>query len=408
MLKQLRLKFVAAILVIVTAMLCVIFGLVYHFTSQSLEAESIQMMQDIAADPFQLGTPKETASGVRLPYFSLVTGPRGELIATGGGYYDLSDEDFLRELLNVAFYSDEQVGTLKDYNLRFCRVTASQYQCIVFADMSSEQTTLHNLVKTCLLIGGVSLLAFLAISLLLARWTVKPVEQAWEQQRQFVADASHELKTPLTVILTNAELLQAPDCDEATRSQCSGSILTMSRQMRGLVERLLELARVDSGVARLDLAPLDLSELISDALLPFEPLYFEAGLTLESQIDEGIAVKGSEAQLRQAADILLDNALKYSTPGGTVAVTLTRQGGHSLLAVASPGEAISDADLKNIFKRFYRVDKARRMDHSYGLGLSIAEQIVHTHRGRIWAESAGGQNTFFVQLPALPPAAKNI
>ena len=406
MLKRLRLKFVGVILVIVMAMLCVIFGLVYHFTSQSLEAESIQMMEEVAANPFQLGTPEETPSGVRLPYFTLVTGPHGELIATGGGYYDLSDADFLRERLTVAFYSDEEVGTLKDYNLRFCRVTASPYQCIVFADMSSEQATLNNLVKTCLLIGGVSLLAFLVISLLLARWAVKPVEQAWEQQRQFVADASHELKTPLTVILTSAELLHAPDSDDATKNQCSASILTMSRQMRGLVERRLELARADSGASRTAFAPLDLSELVSDALLPFEPLYFEAGLTLESRVDEGIAVRGSDAQLRQAVEFLLDTALTYSAPGGTVTVTLGRQGSHCLLAVSSPGEALSEADLKNIFKRFYRVDKARSMNHSYGLGLSIAERIVLSHRGKIWAESKDGKNTFSVQLPALAAAAK--
>jgi signal transduction histidine kinase len=111
-------------------------------------------------------------------------------------------------------------------------------------------------------------------------------------------------------------------------------------------------------------------------------------------------VKGSASHLRQVVDILLDNARKYSTPQGEVSVELKRQGGHCLLSVSSPGEPISQADLKNIFKRFYRVDQARAMDHSYGLGLSIAQGIVDAHRGRIWAQSGQGRNIFFVQLPA--------
>lgn len=174
----------------------------------------------------------------------------------------------------------------------------------------------------------------------------------------------------------------------------------MSRQMRGLVESLLELARVDNGTAKMTLTALDFSGLVSDAVLPFEPLYFEKGLGLDCQIEEGIKLKGSESHLRQVMDILLDNAMKYSSPMGTVRIGLKRQGSHCLLSVSNPGEQISQEDLKNIFKRFYRIDKARSMNQSYGLGLSIAEEIVSAHRGRIWAESAAGLNTFYVLLPA--------
>ena len=401
MLKKLRIKFVCFTMAIVTVMLCVIFGTVYYFTSKSLEAESIQMMQTIAANPFQLGRPNEVQEEVRLPYFILQTvGQYGELIAMESGYYDLSDEELLKEIWTVSFSSDEQTGILKEYNLRFYRTAASQTQRIIFADISSELATLDHLVKTCISIGTLSLLVFFGISLLLAHLAVKPIERAWTQQRQFVADASHELKTPLTVIMTNAELLQSSGYDEVSRAQFSSSILTMSRQMRGLVESLLELARVDNGTAKMTLTALDFSGLVSDAVLPFEPLYFEKGLGLDSQIEEGIKLKGSESHLRQVMDILLDNAMKYSSPMGTVRIGLKRQGSHCLLSVSNPGEQISQEDLKNIFKRFYRIDKARSMNQSYGLGLSIAEEIVSAHRGRIWAESAAGLNTFYVLLPA--------
>lgn len=402
MLKKLRVKFVCFTMAIVTVMLCVIFGTVYYFTSRSLEEESIQMLQTIAANPFQLDRLNGVQQEVRLPYFILQTvGQYGELIAVESGYYDLSDQELLKEIWAVSFASDEQTGMLKEYNLRFYRTVTAQVQRIVFADISSELATLNNLVKTCISIGMLSLLIFFGISLFLAHLAVKPIERAWTQQRQFVADASHELKTPLTVIMTNAELLQAPNYDEASKAQFSGSILTMSRQMRGLVESLLELARVDNGTAKMTFADLDFSGLISDAVLPFEPLYFEKGLELDCRIEEGIRLKGSESHLRQVVDILLDNAMKYSSPMGTVGVGLKKQGGHCLLSVSSPGEQISQQDLKNIFKRFYRIDKARSMNQSYGLGLSIAEEIVGAHRGRIWAESAAGINTFYVLLPAV-------
>ena len=304
------------------------------------------------------------------------------------------------EIIQLAANSGKEMGLLRQYNLRYYIQTTVFGMSVVFVDISSEIATMQNLVKSCVFIGLVGFAAFLALSFLLARWAVRPVEKAWNQQRQFVADASHELKTPLTVIMTNAELLQSPGYAEEDRGRFTSSILTMSHQMRGLVESLLELARVDNGTAKMEFTGLDMSELVSDGLLPFEPVYFEKELLLESDIQPGLQVRGSASHLKQVLDILLDNGAKYSTPSGTVRVALKRQGGHCLLSVATPGEALSREDLKNIFKRFYRMDKARSMNHSYGLGLAIAESIVKEHGGRIWAESQDGINTFFVQIPA--------
>ena len=401
MLKKLRVRFVCINMCIVFAMLCVIFALVLSFTARSLEQESIRMMQAVGPGPMELPRPGETQEAVRLPYFSLQVGPQGELIAFGGGNFDLSDETFLQEIAAASFASRETVGVLEEYNLRFYKKTGPGPQRLVFADMSSEQRTMGNLVRSCLAIGGLSLLLFFVVSLFLAHWAIKPVDQAWQQQRQFVADASHELKTPLTVILTNAELLQDPRTDPAQRSVSADSILVMSRQMRGLVESLLELARVDNGNVQTAMSLLDYSELVSSGLLPFEPLFFERQQVLHSVIQPGIHVRGNEQYLRQVLDILLDNAMKYTPAQGQVWVSLSRQGGHSLLTVANTGAPIAAGDLKQIFKRFYRVEKARSMTGSYGLGLPIAQQIVREHRGRIWAESRDGVNRFLVQLPVL-------
>ena len=163
--------------------------------------------------------------------------------------------------------------------------------------------------------------------------------------------------------------------------------------------KLLDLARVDNGAVKTNSVEVNLSDLIEEEVLPFEPLYFEKGLTLSTAVEKNIHVKGSPQHLRQVLGILLDNAMKYSTPEGEVRVKLIRHGSHCQLSVASPGENISTADLENIFKRFYRVDKARSRDGSYGLGLPIAQSIVQAHKGKIWAQSSEGVNTFFVQLP---------
>ena len=399
MIRKLRIKFICINMAIVTAMLLVIFGMVLRFTSDSLEQQSLDMLQTVAEERKPIlswDRPRENQPA--LPYFSVSVNLWGEVTATAGGFYDLSDTETVEEVLRLALVSQAETGYLKAYRLRFQRVNRPFGQTVVFVDVSSQLDTLESLAKSCLAIGFLSLAVFFGLSVLLARWAIRPVETAWNQQRQFVADASHELKTPLTVILTNAELLQSPDYDETQKTKFISSILTMSTQMRGLVESLLELARVDNGTTKMAFSPLDYSSLIQDALLPFEPVYFEKGLDLESEIAPGILVQGSQAHLRQVVEILLDNAAKYSDTGGIVRVQLQRKGHQCLLSVANPGPAISREDLKNIFKRFYRADKARAMNHSYGLGLSIAQTITQQHGGKIWAECNQGVNTFFVQL----------
>ena len=400
MIQRLRFKFVLVNMGIVTILLCTILGLVFYFTSAQLEMESIRMMEDIASRPFQLDAPGEPGPDVRLPFFTLQVGPHGELMSADGGYYDLSDGDLLSGLVATAAASPQRLGVISEYELRYYRVDAPASQRLVFADISSERATLEGLRTTCLLIGGLSFFAFLWVSILLSKWAVRPVELAWKQQRRFVAAASHELKTPLTVIMTNAELLAAPELREEKREKSLSSILAMSRQMRGLIAQMLELARTDSPEAAALFRPVDLSRLVSQAVLPFEPLFFERGLSLDAQVEEGIGVTGEETQLRRVVEILLDNAQKYAKPGGSAAVVLRRRGrGRCVLSVSDEGDPIPPEERRQIFQRFYRADPARSRDGSFGLGLSIAEGIVKQHRGRIWAESRDGRNIFSVELP---------
>lgn len=387
MIRSLRRKFVAMTMAIFTALLCVIFGLVIHFTGQTLQADSIRNLRQAAQESIQPGIPGQ----LRQPCFLVRVTPWSQSIQNTGGF-DLSDSQMLTDIMSQAAASEAELGVLEEYDLRFYRIQRPGELTLVFMDISGEKAALGNLTWTCVGIGMFSAALFWGVSILLARWAVRPVERAWAEQRQFVADASHELKTPLTVILTNAELMQTqPD------PQYARSVLTMATRMRALVESLLELARVDNGAVRAAFEDTDLSGLVEEELLPFEPVYFERGLELDCTVEPDLHVLGSPRHLRQVISILLDNAVNHAPEGSAVRLYLRRQGSTALLTVTNPGD-LSREDCRNIFLRFYRVDAARS-GGGYGLGLPIAQGIVRDHGGKIWAESREGTVTLTVQLP---------
>lgn len=399
MIKKLRIKFVCTVMSIAMLLVGGILGVVVHFTAQNMQMQSVSMMRSVAGSPFQLGMGGKPADGdSRMPFFTVQLGSRGQLLTAEGGDFDASDREYLQRIAELALDTEGETGVLKDYDLRYLKRVSPRGTSIVFADTEMETATVRSLAYSCIFIFIATSVLFLAVSVLLSRWAIRPVEKAWEQQRQFVADASHELKTPLAVIMANAELLQNGENTENDR-RFSANILSTTYQMRSLVENMLEMARVDNGTLKMELAPVDLSQLVSDAVLSFRLLYEEKQLGLESSVQEDVCIRGSEQHLYQVLDVLLDNGLKYSSPDTAVSVTLESHGRSCLLSVASHGETISPEELKNIFKRFYRADKARAMNGSYGLGLSIAEAVVQAHKGKIWAESANGINTFFVQMP---------
>ncbi len=398
MIKRLRRKFIIVNMAIVTVMLAVIFGLILFFTKSNMEQDNIQMLRSVSIMPMQPDMPDKAPQKTMPSVFAVYRTPDKEYSAWGSEVVDFSNNELLSEIYNNALNTKAETGIIEEYDLRFHLRRNPFEEAIFFADISGEIKTLRQLTYTCIFIAVLSLILFFTISVLLARWTVKPIETAWNQQKQFVADASHELKTPLTVIMTNAEMLLEGNHSAEKRMQFSESILTMSKQMRGLTESLLELARSDNHSKESSFENVDFSNLISETVLPFEPLYYEKELTLDCEIQDNITLSGDSTQLCRLADILLDNAMKYSYPSTAVTVSLKKHKDYCVFSVSSHGDTITKPELKNIFKRFYRVDKARNANHSYGLGLSIAESIVKEHGGRIWAESVDGLNVFKVRL----------
>lgn len=313
------------------------------------------------------------------------------------------DEEALSELALTLENSSEDQGVVEAYQLRYARRQMEDGSTrYALADVSVERGILRGQLIHSLTTGlGASALFFL-FSVLLSRWMVGPVERAWERQRQFVADASHELKTPLTVLLSNAEMLSNSGAltDEKNLRRLD-HIQAESLRMKGLVEDLLTLARSDSGRQALSLSPVNFSYIVTLSALTLEPMIYDQGRKMELRVEDNLMVLGDAVKLRQLTDILLDNARKYGAPKSSIEVELARSGKRDLLLrVVSHGTPIPPEELTMIFERFYRSDKSRGEEKGYGLGLSIAQAIVQDHGGRIWAQSDGvSSNTFSVSLP---------
>ena len=240
---------------------------------------------------------------------------------------------------------------------------------------------------------------FFLISVFMARVAVKPVKESWDRQQEFVADASHELKTPLTVILANNNILLDPARGLAEEDRkWVESTQDEAAHMKTLVDQLLFLARSDSGDQKMLLSDLDLGDMVMDDVLQFEPVAFERGILIEPDLEPDIHIEGDSTMIRQLIHILLDNACKYASANGTIDVSLKRERQGCTLAVHNPGPAIPADDLPHIFERFYRADKARTHKENtsgYGLGLAIAKSIAEDHNGTIQCTSTDENGTTF-------------
>ena len=220
MIKKLRIKFVAIIMSVVTVLFAVIFWGVLHFTKVNIERESIQMMRAMAFQPMNsapVALPQDNDKKIRLPFFTLNIDENGEISAFGGDYFDLTDKELLSELTAAVYEQNDPMGTIQKYDLRFLILSHETTDTIIFADISSEKAMLNGLIRNCIIVGMIGYTLFFLISLLLAKWVTKPLEKTWNEQKQFIADASHELKTPLTIIMTNAEMLDDTDYSETDR-----------------------------------------------------------------------------------------------------------------------------------------------------------------------------------------------
>ena len=420
MIRKLKWKFVLINMALVTVILAAVFSVILVTTRQSLHRDSLEALEQAVsltaeqAPSYSAHFEWEEDGGnwstgffgtdrVQLPYFTVQTTRTSRLYLLANQFLDLSDPNVLIDITESALEEDRDTGTLQiqGYHLRYLRVDNLVGSRIAFVDLTQEDSTMGALARNLSFIGLGALAVFFLISLLLARWAVRPVEKSWKQQRQFIADASHELKTPLAVMLSSLDMLeQYGDGDPAKRRRWLDNLRSCSGQMKTLVEELLVLARSDNATQQINLAPCNFSELAEEEALLFEAAAFEQGKTMEEALAPNVFVSGDAPLLRRILDIYLDNACKYGAPDSVIRVTLTAEGKRALLSVHSEGAPIPKGDLERIFERFYRADPSRT-EEGYGLGLSIALELARLHHGKVWATSDEGGNTFWLSLPRI-------
>ena len=260
------------------------------------------------------------------------------------------------------------------------------------ADISYDLMEL--LIKSIFLFAVFEMLIIL-FSGLLTSWITHPALDAFEKQKEFIADASHELKTPLAVIMASADAMTADDFDQNLEN-----IRYESDRMSRLIGGLLKLSRLDSGMDKSNFKEENLSLIIEKTCLSYEGVAFEMGISIDTDIDEGISYKCNKDEIEQMSSTILDNAVHHSYKDSVVKVSVRRKGKNEIIInIINKGDPIPEEDRERIFERFYRSDKSRRRDDDrYGLGLAIARRIARNHGGDITASSGGGETTFRISL----------
>ncbi len=395
MIKKLRWKVVAVTMTVVTAVLLLALTAVFFSSRSAMESRTREQLQQALQGA--MGGPAQPGRDGGVPCFTAEVFAGGTVRVSGSSYFDLDDEDDILEIVEECLERREDSGVLEDCHLRYLRERGPLSIRIAFADSTLEQSTLRSLTGTTILIGLAAFAVLFGFSYLLSGFVTRPVEKAWQEQQRFLSDASHELKTPLTVILSSADLLSET---LPTESQSyADNIRSESRRMKKLVESMLTLARADDGTHKLVFSPLDFSDVVTDTALLFEPVAFEANRQLLYDIQERLHVSGDGDKLRQLVSILLDNAIKYAPEHEPIRLTLTGEDKSARLTVENGGSPMAPEVVSHIFDRFYRADNARSGTEGFGLGLSIAKSIVTEHGGSIRCESDSRSTRFIVTLP---------
>lgn len=308
---------------------------------------------------------------------------------------DISDDeikDIAKKILDNPSKENMKIG-----NLYFEKFSYSfkGHNSLTIIDNMSVKTKLINLIKTSIIIFVLLEIVIILISLRITNWIIKPVIESFNKQKQFITDASHELKTPLAVIMANAEALER----EPDEEKWLYNIKTESERMNELITELLNLAKLENEAKSEIYDVEDLSKIIEKSLLTFESLIYENKIKLEYNIEKEIKTKCNVNQMKQLVAILVDNAIKHSQKDGEIKIELEKVKNDIILKVSNKGKEIPKEERERIFERFYRADESRtRSENRYGLGLAIAKNIVNNHNGKISVQCVNGYTTFIVKM----------
>lgn len=398
MFDKLRLKLILINMSLLTTVFIAIFVTIYAMTSANINMEikaSLNDLVDIKHKPMKnsINIVAEISKD-------------GQIVKLFQSYGLNIDESILQDTVNRVMEKEDSYGKIdiSNNNYSYLKQSTPFGNKIAFIDRTPYQHLIFELLKSFILIGSISLIVLLIISIYLTNKSIKPIKETFEKQKQFIADASHELKTPLTIIKTNTSLVLS-NLESTVKSQEKwiNYISSQVDRMSTLINEMLSLAKLDVNETKLNLTPINISKIIESMLLMFDAVIYENRINLESEITKDIFINGDQESIKKLFSIIMDNAIKHTNKNGKITVSLLSDKNKIKMIIKNTGEGIPAEHLEKIFERFYRVDSSRvRETGGYGLGLSIASSIVNQHKGKIYAQSKENQYTsFFVEFPQL-------
>ena len=398
MIYRLQKKFILICTVSVLAVIALVFGIILILNISSMN-RNMDMLADRVSEgggkflgsmeekpqpdkkpppndkDFEFITP-ETPFSTR--HFTVVFDRQGEVARTNTESIYSITEAVAIEYAKKVMDDGKERGWISNY--RYKAFDTEMGKGVVFVDGSMSRSSLMQSMTIAgfVLFGCAALVLILII--LLSKKAVKPIAESYEKQKQFITDANHELKTPLTLILTNLDIAEA----ELGQNEWLDDIRSEGHRMAELVNQLVALSRMDEEGQPINITEIAFGELVADTVSEFEPLAKERGKRLTASIDREILYLGDKELLHRLIGILMDNAIKYCDNGGEISVVL-HHGRRIVLTVENTYEAVGEIELNRIFARFYRADKARTFTGGFGVGLSMAKAIVEKHKGEIMA-----------------------
>lgn len=407
MIGSLRRKFISISMISIFIVFSCIFISLMVFTKIQTNRSVDMLVDTISSNDgvFPKFDPSKQRMPVQMPYSDVITeetqfstrffsvwlDDEKQIVNTNMDSVSTITEQDVEDYTDKVLKRGKERGWIGDYRYRI--MDTENGTTVVFVNGNTYNNTSNRLLFTALLVllGSASLILILTI--VVSKRAVRPVAESYEKQRQFITDANHELKTPLTLILSNLDIVES----ELGKNEWLDDIRSEGERMGLLINQLVTLSRMDESTDSVMREEFNLSSAVADTVSEFESLAEERGHTLTSSISPSVYYYGDESLIRRLTAILLDNAIKYCDAGGNIQLTLICRR-HPVLTVENTYQDVDKLELNRLFDRFYRADKARTFSGSFGIGLSIAQSIVKSHRGNIVAYKKSGIIGFRVEL----------
>lgn len=357
-----------------------------HFETKQQETEG-QDAPPIPKNP----RPDEPDMSPEMPYetryFSVLFAKDGAISSINIDKVAAIDEEKASAYATQILNTNRTSGFLSSY--RYRKEAVSDGTRIIFVDCKRNLSTFRSFLLTSILVSFLGLLSVFILVVFFSRLVMKPVSESYEKQRQFITDAGHEIKTPLTIIDANREILEM----EYGENEWSKSIGKQTKRLTDLTNSLIYLSRMEEAEKHLQNIDFSISDMAAEAITSFQALADTQGKHFTTRITPALSYHGDEVSIHRLFSILLDNAIKYSPPQGSIEVTLDKRGKNIRFTVCNTTEEIPQGSLPHLFERFYRTDASRNSETGgHGIGLSIARAITEAHKGKISAESRDGHS----------------